>query len=91
MSKELYAVGAFIGLCALAMYEGSQRESKKPQILIGGIGDETLEEEVDQDELASGIEIEMEHTSDPEIAKEIALDHLTEDAQYYTKLKTLEL
>jgi hypothetical protein len=28
----------------------------------------------------------MEHTNDPDIAKEIAMDHLTEDPRYYTKL-----
>jgi hypothetical protein len=38
-------------------------------------------------ELELGIKTEMEHTSDPKIAKEIALDHLFEDPKYYTKLK----
>jgi hypothetical protein len=28
----------------------------------------------------------MEHTDDEEIAREIAMDHLTEDPKYYTKL-----
>jgi hypothetical protein len=34
---------------------------------------------------------EMEHTSDPKVARKIALDHLTEDLDYYTKLKKLGL
>lgn len=37
-------------------------------------------------QLQKGIEVEMEHTSDPKIAKEIALDHLFEDPRYYIKL-----
>lgn len=37
-----------------------------------------------------GIKVEMEHTSDPDIAKEIALDHLTEDPEYYTHLAEME-
>jgi hypothetical protein len=37
-----------------------------------------------------GIEVEMEHTEDPSIAAEIAKDHLTEDPDYYTKLKKIE-
>lgn len=41
-------------------------------------------------ELAKGIKVEMEHTSDPEVAKKIAMDHLAEDPQYYTKLATIE-
>ena len=34
---------------------------------------------------------EMEHTSDPKVARKIALDHLAEDLDYYTKLKKLGL
>ena len=38
-------------------------------------------------ELSRGIEVEMEHTDDPFVAREIALDHLLkEDPRYYTKL-----
>ena len=56
----------------------------------GGVGDNTNPEDVDPGQLAMGIEVEMEHTDDPEIAEEIALDHLTEDPEYYIKLKTIE-
>ena len=41
-------------------------------------------------EYDKGIEVEMEHTKDPEIAAEIARDHLYEDPKYYTKLATIE-
>lgn len=41
----------------------------------------------DPKQLALGTEHEMEHTDDPEEAKRIAMDHLVEDPQYYTKLK----
>jgi len=40
--------------------------------------------------LADGIKIEQEHTTDAKVAEEIAKDHLFEDAEYYTKLKTIE-
>ena len=42
-------------------------------------------------ELVKGIEVELEHTSDLRIAKEIALDHLFEDPRYYTKLAKANL
>lgn len=58
--------------------------------LPGGKGDNTKPSEVDQKELAMGIKEEMEHTDDPEIAEEIALDHLTETPNYYSKMKKLE-
>lgn len=35
-------------------------------------------------QLQAGIDIEMEHTDNPEIAKEIAMDHLSERPDYYT-------
>jgi hypothetical protein len=43
-----------------------------------------------QDELKKGIEIEKEHTDDPEIAKAIARDHLSECKIYYTLLEKME-
>jgi len=46
----------------------------------------TKEEDVDANQLAVGIAVEMEHTDDPEVAKRVALDHLTENEVYYTDL-----
>jgi hypothetical protein len=45
----------------------------------------------DQAQLRAGMKVEMEHTSDSRIAKEIAMDHLTEDKEYYIKLKKVNL
>ena len=41
-------------------------------------------------EFKKGIAVEMEHTTDRQVAKEIALDHLFEDPKYYTKLSSVE-
>jgi hypothetical protein len=41
-------------------------------------------------QLVRGIEVESEHTTDKAIAREIALDHLGEDPNYYSKLKKIE-
>ena len=40
--------------------------------------------------LAQGRKVELEHTSSPAVATEISMDHLTEDPQYYPKLKRME-
>ena len=40
-------------------------------------------------QLRRGIQVEMEHTRDAEIAKRIAMDHLVEDPLYYVKLATI--
>ena len=42
---------------------------------------------IDPEELRKGIETEFEHTSDPKIAKKIAMDHLKENPRYYSILK----
>jgi hypothetical protein len=47
-----------------------------------------LLETIDPKELQAGIEIELEHTENRDIAKQIAIDHLNEDPKYYTKLLT---
>ncbi len=52
----------------------------------GGKGDKTKYENLDADELNVGIKVEMEHTDNIEIAKEIAKDHLTENPKYYSDL-----
>jgi len=54
--------------------------------LPGGVGDNTPTDQVDPNQLSIGVQVEMEHTNDLDIAKEIAMDHLTEDPEYYTKL-----
>jgi hypothetical protein len=41
-----------------------------------------------ENQLKRGIEVEKEHTSHPDKAREIALDHLGEIPDYYSKLKT---
>lgn len=43
------------------------------------------------DQLAKGIKVELEHTSNKNTATEIALDHLNEDPDYYTKLAKANL
>jgi hypothetical protein len=75
---------------------GSMEEDSIP----GGKADDmTLEQiaqihsvDVDalQTELDKGIEHELEHTDDRLIATEIAMDHLYEDPEYYTKLDQIE-
>lgn len=48
------------------------------------------EKDVDPKELAMGIKVEYEHTSNREASKKIALAHLLELPDYYTRLKKME-
>lgn len=75
-------------------------QSFKEEKLVGGKGDNmtlrklakkhnvTTKDLIRQ--LEMGIKIEREHTKEVKKAMEIALDHLTEDPKYYTKLKKIE-
>ena len=58
--------------------------------LKGGAGDNKPDSDFDEEQLKIGIKHELEHTKDHEIAKEIAKDHLTEDPNYYKKIKKIE-
>lgn len=72
----------------------------KEELIKGGMGDgktlrdiaklHNVELSAIEDQFKMGQKVEMEHTTDVRIAKEIARDHLTEDPQYYTKLATIE-
>jgi hypothetical protein len=40
--------------------------------------------------LDAGTKVELEHTKDQAVARKIAMDHVLEDPEYYTKLKKIE-
>lgn len=56
----------------------------------GGLADGEDVIKYDPDQILKGIEIEMEHTKDPAVALEIAMDHLEEIPDYYDRLDDME-
>ena len=56
----------------------------------GGRADKRKPSDFDQEQLATGIKVEMEHTTDRQLAQEIAQDHLTEFPDYYKALAKME-
>jgi hypothetical protein len=64
--------------------------SGMPEKVPGGLSSGKSPKDFDQQKLADGIKVEMEHTTDKDIAQEIAMDHLSEDPDYYKKLKAIE-
>ncbi len=58
--------------------------------MSGGLADKKQPADFDKKKLKQGQKVEMEHTSDPAVAKEIAMDHLSEDPEYYKKLAEME-
>lgn len=86
----------------MGLSEEAKKESEKmtDEKLQGGLADtlsvrelclrHDVTERFIRRELQKGIRVEMEHTNDSKEAKEIAMDHLFEDAEYYTKLAKME-
>src|SRR5574343_573292 len=68
-----------------AFYKKEQQDK-----LPGGLADDKSPEQFDQKALAKGVKVESEHTTDKSLAREIAMDHLTEDPKYYDKLEKIE-
>jgi hypothetical protein len=62
----------------------------KRELIKGGLGDGRRDKLFDKRQLHMGVRVEMEHTSSPRIAREIARDHLTEFPQYYNYLANME-
>lgn len=64
--------------------------AKYARFAKGGLSQGSPPEGMDPEELKRGIQVEMEHTPDADVAKKVALDHLTENADYYTHLDKME-
>lgn len=71
-------------LMDLAKKHSSDRKTKKQS-------SERIDKMYDhlERQLKKGIKVEMEHTNNKKIAKEITMDHLFEDPNYYNKLERL--
>jgi hypothetical protein len=66
-------------------------EEETDDFLAGGLSDDdTDDSHFDEEQIRMGQHVEMEHTDNPAVAREIARDHLREDPLYYTKLKRME-
>lgn len=75
-------------------------QDEKFKCLEGGLADEMTPDEVAEKhgisvesietQLSMGRKVEREHTNDPDVAERIALDHLVEIPDYYTRLKKME-
>lgn len=69
--------------------KGGEKKAAEDKI-PGGLADHAPDSGFAAKGLRKGQKVEREHTSDPELAKEIAKDHLTEDPAYYDKLQKIE-
>ena len=66
--------------------EGSMEDQHKQLAKMHGVSVEDINAQVKK-----GTKVEMEHTDSEEIAHEIAMEHVYEDPEYYTKLDGADL
>jgi hypothetical protein len=90
ISREVRAGKPHDQAVAIAYSKAGKTMKKKEDKIPGGLADDKKPSDFDSKKLKQGIKIESEHTSDKDIAEEIAMDHLTEDKDYYDKLKEVE-
>jgi hypothetical protein len=77
-------------LLSKSLDNDSEEDYDEDEEIEGGLADDEDPEKYDLDQLLKGIEVEFEHTDDPEIAMEIAMDHLEEKDDYYDSLSKME-
>lgn len=63
---------------------------KESRDLPGGLADKKKDTDFDRKQLDMGVEVELEHTNDKELSKDITKDHLEEFPNYYTELAKME-
>ena len=64
--------------------------SKYKDRLKGGKADKKVPSDFSKEDIEKGHAVEFEHTDDPDIAKEITIDHLEEHKDYYIGLEHME-
>lgn len=74
-------------------YRPKESLTKEQQECLDKLGFKKYSEEEispDPEQLKMGIEVEQEHTTNKDVARTIALAHLSEISDYYTRLKKME-
>ena len=99
-SEKLELSRKDLGLCGVKVEENLYKAQDNENEIEGGLADgKTCEDiakkhkvslESIKEELKRGMEVEKEHTSDEEKAKEIAMDHIFESPTYYQDLAKIE-
>jgi len=84
------ALAAAIGLFTVAAVARPARSgfsSAYRERIPGGRASGMRPSDFSAKQLKIGTRVEMEHTRSKKLAREIAMDHLTEDPRYYDKLR----
>jgi len=67
-----------------------QEEVQGTEKIPGGLAAGKSDADFDSEQLEKGVKVELEHSGDVELAKEISRDHLEENPKYYDYLEEME-
>jgi hypothetical protein len=81
---------ALLGFGLVAAGIVAAESMRGDDVLKGGLADQKRPSDFDPVQLRRGVKVEREHSSNPGIQREIAMDHLTEDERYYIELDKME-
>lgn len=84
-----HGIGLGTGRGQIIIIDGGGRSSTSDKI-PGGRAEGLPDSSFDKEDLEKGTRVEMEHTNDPEVATEIAKDHIEEYKDYYEALEAME-
>ena len=65
-------------------------DPSQQEMIPGGLASGKADTAFDPEALKVGMKVELEHSGNAKLAREIAKDHLTEDPDYYKKLAKME-
>lgn len=92
-AQEKLPSGALRAPALLSFHEDypmKKLSKKHVDRLPGGKADRDEPSDFPKEQIRMGVKVEREHTKNPAVAKEIAMDHLTEGRDYYTRLRKME-
>jgi hypothetical protein len=78
---------AVVGITAAATWLGARGSADR---IPGGRAAGHGPSDFDPVQVGIGTRVEMQHTGDARVARQIATDHLMEDGAYYTKLARMQ-
>lgn len=74
----------------ISFIKGFEKKAKLEEKIRGGKADDKPASKYPDSQIQKGVKIEMEHTNDKGLAREISRDHLEENKKYYTHLEKME-
>lgn len=89
-ARETLLARGFAPAKVAAAPSGGESQKQAADIIAGGKADKKTSSDFSPKQMEMGKKVEKEHTNNPQVAAEVARDHLEEIPDYYTRLDKME-